>query len=141
MLFRSVKSINYIVYVLIVSAGALAMIVLYNLTNVNVCERKKELATIKVLGFYEKEVSSYIFREINILAVIGMIFGVPLGVWLHKFIIKTVEVDTVMFGQSIEWPSFFYAAGLTILFTLLVNLIMRRSIRNIDMVESMKAND
>lgn len=137
----SVKSINYIVYVLIVSAGALAMIVLYNLTNVNVCERKKELATIKVLGFYEKEVSSYIFREINILAVIGMIFGVPLGVWLHKFIIKTVEVDTVMFGQSIEWPSFFYAAGLTILFTLLVNLIMRRSIRNIDMVESMKAND
>jgi len=137
----SVKSINYIVIVLIVCAGALAVIVLYNLTNVNICERKKELATIKVLGFFDREVSAYIFREINMLAGIGILFGIPVGIWLHKFVIRTVEVNSVMFGQNIEWPSYIYAAGLTILFTLFVNLIMRRKIKDIDMVESMKAND
>jgi putative ABC transport system permease protein len=137
----SVKSINYIVIVLIVCAGALAVIVLYNLTNVNICERKKELATIKVLGFFDREVSAYIFREINMLAGIGILFGVPVGIWLHKFVIRTVEVNSVMFGQNIEWPSYLYAAGLTVLFTIFVNLIMRRKIKDIDMVESMKAND
>lgn len=137
----SVGSIDYIVMVLIIAAGALAMVVLYNLTNVNVCERKKELATIKVLGFYEREVSAYIFRETNILSVLGMIAGVPLGIWLHSFVIKTAEVDAVMFGRQIYWQSYIYAFAITLFFTFLVNLIMRKTIKNIDMVESMKAND
>lgn len=137
----SVKNIDYIIYVLIVAAGALAVIVLYNLTNVNIGERKKELATIKVLGFYRREVSSYIFREINILSYIGIVCGIPLGIMLHQFVIRTAEVGGVMFGRSISIVSFVLAAVLTVFFTLLVNLIMRKKIKDIDMVESMKAND
>ena len=138
---ESVKSIDYIVMVLIVASGALAIIVLYNLTNVNVCERKKELATIRVLGFYHKEVSAYVFREVNILSALGILFGIPAGVALHYYIIHRVEVASVMFGRTIETPSYFIAAALTVGFTILVNLIMRKPIRDIDMVESMKAND
>lgn len=137
----SVKNIDYIVMVLIISAGGLSIIVLYNLTNVNVSERKKELATIKVLGFYEREVSSYIFREINILAVLGMICGLPLGLALHRFVIKTAEVGGMMFGRNIYLLSYILSFVIMGIFTFLVNLIMRRSIRKIDMVESMKAND
>lgn len=137
----SVKNIDYIVMVLILSAGALSVIVLYNLTNINICERKKELATIKVLGFYEREVSAYIFREINLLAFIGIIIGIPAGIALHTFVIKTAEVGGMMFGRDIYWRSYVFAVIITVLFTALVNLIMRRSIRKIDMVESMKAND
>jgi putative ABC transport system permease protein len=138
---ESVKSIDYIIMVLIVASGALAIIVLYNLTNVNICERRKELATIRVLGFYRPEVSAYIFREVDILAVIGILVGIPVGIWLHHFIIVTVEVAEAMFGRTIHWQSYLIAAGFTILFTVLVNLIMRREIRKIDMVESMKAVD
>lgn len=138
---ESVKSIDYIIMVLIVASGALAIIVLYNLTNVNICERRKELATIRVLGFYRPEVSAYIFREVDILAVIGILVGIPVGIWLHHFIIITVEVAEAMFGRTIHWQSYLIAAGFTILFTVLVNLIMRREIRKIDMVESMKAVD
>ncbi|MBO5994834.1 MAG: FtsX-like permease family protein, partial [Firmicutes bacterium] len=138
---KSVKSIDYIILVLIVASGALAIIVLYNLTNVNICERKKELATIRVLGFYHHEVSAYIFREVDILAVLGILAGIPVGIWLHHFIIITVEVAGVMFGRSINPTSYLIAAAFTILFTLAVNLIMRRTIRKIDMVESMKAVD
>ncbi|MEG0918564.1 MAG: FtsX-like permease family protein [Anaerovoracaceae bacterium] len=137
----SVKNIDYIIYVLIVAAGALAVIVLYNLTNVNICERKKELATIKVLGFYQREVASYIFREINILSYIGIVFGVPLGIMLHQFVIRTAEVGGIMFGRSISLISFVLAAILTVLFTLFVNLIMGKKIKDIDMASSMKAND
>lgn len=137
----SVKNIDYIVMVLIISAGGLSIIVLYNLTNVNISERKKELATIKVLGFYEREVSSYIFREINILAAIGMIIGVPVGIALHRFVIKTAEVGGMMFGRNIYPMSYVLSFVIMGLFTFLVNLIMRRSIRRINMVESMKAND
>lgn len=137
----SVKSIDYIVMVIILSAGGLSIIVLYNLTNVNICERKKELATIKVLGFYPREVSSYIFREINLLAAIGVLFGVPLGILLHQFVIKTAEVDDVMFGRSIAPMSYLFSFLTIAIFTFIVNLIMRKSIRKIDMVESMKAND
>ena len=138
---KSVKSIDYIIMVLIVASGALAIIVLYNLTNVNICERKKELATIRVLGFYHREVSAYIFREVDILALIGILVGIPIGIWLHHYIIITVEVAGVMFGRTIHWSSYLIAAGFTILFTVFVNLIMRRTIRKIDMVESMKAVD
>ena len=138
---ESVKSIDYIIMVLIAASGALAIIVLYNLTNVNICERRKELATIRVLGFYRPEVSAYIFREVDILAVLGILVGIPVGIWLHHFIIVTVEVAEAMFGRTIHWQSYLIAAGFTILFTVLVNLIMRREIRKIDMVESMKAVD
>ncbi|MCR5135427.1 MAG: FtsX-like permease family protein [Clostridiales bacterium] len=138
---ESVKSIDYIILVLIVASAALAIIVLYNLTNVNICERRKELATIRVLGFYRPEVSAYIFREVDILAVIGILVGMPVGIWLHHYIIITVEVAAAMFGRTIHWQSYLIAAGFTILFTLLVNLIMRPQIRKIDMVESMKAVD
>lgn len=138
---ESVRSIDYIILVLIVASGALAVIVLYNLTNVNICERRKELATIRVLGFYRPEVSAYIFREVDILAVLGILVGIPVGIWLHHFIIVTVEVSAAMFGRTIYWQSYLIAAGFTILFTVLVNLIMRRQIRKIDMVESMKAVD
>ena len=117
------------------------MVVLYNLTNVNICERKKELATLRVLGFYERETERYIFRETNFLSALGSLLGLFAGVWLHHFIVRTVEVDMVMFGRSIYPLSFVYAFAISMLFTFLVNRIMRRSIRSVDMVESMKAND
>ena len=137
----TVKSIDAIVLVLILSAGILSMVVLYNLTNVNICERKKELATLRVLGFYERETERYIFRETNFLSALGSLLGLFAGIWLHHFIVRTVEVDMVMFGRSIYPLSFVYAFAISMLFTFLVNRIMRRSIRSVDMVESMKAND
>ena len=137
----TVKSIDAIVLVLILSAGILSMVVLYNLTNVNICERKKELATLRVLGFYERETERYIFRETNFLSVLGTFLGLFVGIWLHSFIVRTVEVDMVMFGRSIYPLSFVYAFVISMLFTFLVNRIMSRSIRKVDMVESMKAND
>ena len=138
---NTIKNINYIVMVLILSAGALAMIVLYNLTNINICERKKELATIKVLGFYEKEVANYIYRETNILSILGTLAGFALGIWLHAFVVKTAEVDVVMFGRQIYPMSYLLAAGVTLVFTLIVDALMLPRVRSIDMVESMKAND
>ena len=136
-----IGNINYIIYVLIVAAGALAIIVLYNLTNINISERKKELATIKVLGFHEKEVALYIYRETTVLSVLGTLAGFVFGKWLHAFVIKTAEVDAVMFGRTLYPKSFVLAAIVTMLFTFLVELIMLPKIRRISMVESMKAND
>ncbi len=138
---NTVKNIDYIVMVLIVSAGLLAVVVLYNLTNINICERKKELATLKVLGFHDRETASYIFREINILCVIGTALGLGLGVLLHRFVVKSAEVDAVMFGRTISAPSFLYAALVTLFFAALVDLIMLPQVRKISMVESMKANE
>ena len=136
-----IKSIDYIVVVLIVSAGLLAFVVLYNLTNINITERQKELATIKVLGFYNREVSAYIYRETAILSIIGTLVGLVLGIFLHLFVVKTAEVDMVMFGRSIRWWSFVLSAALTLVFSALVNLVMYRKLKNIDMVESMKAGE
>ena len=136
---QSLDSINYIVVVLIVAAGALAFVVLYNLTNINITERSKELATIKVLGFYDGEVGAYIYRETSILTLIGTACGLVFGIALHTFVIRTAEVDMVMFGRSIYPPSFVWSALLTILFSLLVNAVMYRKLKNISMVESMKA--
>lgn len=127
--------------VLIVCAGLLAFVVLYNLTNINITERQKEIATIKVLGFYNKEVSAYIYRETAILSIIGTLVGLVLGIFLHAFVVKTAEVDMVMFGRSIGWLSFVLAAVLTLFFSLLVNLVMYRKLKNVDMVESMKAGE
>ena len=136
-----IGNINYIVYVLIAAAGALAMIVLYNLTNINISERKKELATIKVLGFYEGEVARYIYRETTVLSILGTIVGFGFGIWLHSFVVRTAEVDAVMFGRVLYPKSFLLSAAVTMLFTVLVDLIMLPKIRGISMVESMKAND
>ena len=123
----------------IISAGALAFVVLYNLTNINITEREKEIATIKVLGFYDKEVSSYIYRETAALTIIGTAVGLVLGIFLHQFVIRTAEVDMVMFGRAIYAPSYLWAALLTLLFSLLVNLVMHRKLKKVSMVESMKA--
>ena len=138
---NTVKNIDYIVVVLIISAGILAVIVLYNLININICERTKELATIKVLGFHEREVASYIYRETNILCVIGTLVGFGFGVWLHSFVVKTAEVDAVMFGRSIYPQSFLFAALVTFFFTFVVDMIMLKKLKSIDIVESMKANE
>ena len=137
----SVKSIDAIVWVLILAAGMLSMVVNYNLTNVNICERRKELATIRVLGFHEREVERYIFRETNALSLIGSLIGLVVGIWLHAFVVRTVEVNFVMFGREIKPLSYAYALAISVLFTFLVNRVMSRTIRRVDMVESMKANE
>ena len=136
-----IVSLNYVVLVLIISAGALAFVVLYNLTNINVNERIREIATIKVLGFYDGEVVSYIYRENIILTIIGMALGLVLGIFLHRFIVVTAEVEYVMFGREIKPLSYVYSAILTIVFSSLVNLIMYFRLKKVDMVESMKSVD
>ncbi len=136
-----IGNVNFIIYVLIASAGALAVLVLYNLTNINISERKKELATIKVLGFYEGEVAGYIFRETTILSLLGILFGFGFGIWLHAFVVSTAEVDAVMFGRVLYPRSFLISAAITVFFTGVVDLIMIPKIRRINMVESMKANE
>ena len=133
------RSIDSIVMVLIISAAALAFVVLYNLTNINICERQKELATIKVLGFHPKEVSAYVYRETVCLSLMGTALGLFFGIFLHRFVVQTAEVDAVMFGREISPLSFAFSAVMTLLFTLLVNLAMARKLRRIDMVESLKA--
>ena len=133
------QKIDIIVVVLIVSAGVLAFVVLYNLTNININERTKEIATIKVLGFYDSEVSAYVYRESVALSVIGTLTGLVLGIFLHMFVIQSVEVDAVMFGRTIKPLSYLFSALLTLLFSALVNLVMHRKLRRISMVESMKA--
>ncbi len=135
------NSINYIVLVLIICAAALAFVVLYNLTNINIAERQKEIATIKVLGFWDKEVYTYVFRETAILTLLGSLLGLVIGVFLCRYVVATAEVDIVMFGRDIYAASYLYAAAITWLFGLLVSLVMRRRLRNIDMVESMKAGE
>ena len=131
--------LNYVVILIIVCAAALAAVVLYNLISVNLGERKKELATIKVLGFFDNEVYRYIFREIDLLALIGSLAGLALGVPLHQFIVRTVEMDQMMFIRSIAPRSYLFSVALTLFFTVVVCRLMRRHVRNISMVESMKA--
>ena len=133
------NSINAVVVMIIVCAAVLALVVLYNLTNINVAERVKEIATIKVLGFYDREVSAYVMRETVALTIIGALFGLAGGIALHRFVIYTVEVDAVMFGRTIDPSSFVYSLALTMLFSLIVNLLMGRKLKHISMVESMKA--
>ena len=140
--YRHVLSVvDMVVVVLIVSAAALAFIVLYNLTNINVEERLREIAALKVLGFTKREVYAYIFREIMLLALMGDVTGMLLGIWLERFVITTAEVDYVMFGRSIHALSFVYAFALTLVFSALVMLVMRRKLDRVDMVESLKSVD
>lgn len=132
-------SLDSVIVVLIVSAGMLAFVVLYNLNNINITERKRELATLKVLGFYDGEVSAYVFRENVLLTLIGAAVGAVLGIFLHRFVIVTVEVDAAMFGRNIYWPSFLYSILFTVGFSAFVNLTMHFKLKKIDMVESLKS--
>lgn len=132
-------SLNIVVLVLIISAGLLAFVVLYNLTTVNVSERLREIATIKVLGFYDKEVERYVFKENIVLTIIGSLVGSLLGVILHRFIMNIVEQDTVIFDKVITWPSYLYSFAITLFFAYLVNLSMKKSLHKIAMVESLKS--
>ena len=127
--------------VLIFSAGALAFVVLYNLTNINISERIREIATIKVLGFHDEEVSRYVYRENIILTIIGTILGLIMGIFLHKFIIHTTEIEFMMFGREIRSISFVYSAILTMAFSALVNFVMYFKLKKISMVESLKSID
>ena len=134
-----VKGLNGIIWVLIISSMLLAFVVLSNLITVNISERQREIATLKVLGFRRDEVKKYIFKENNLLAGIGGIVGIPVGIALHRYIMRTVEMDYLMFGRNIEWISFFYALVLTILFSVIVNRMMTKRLNDIRMVESLKS--
>ena len=136
---KSLEVVNHVVAILILAAALLAFIVLYNLTNINIEERIREIASLKVLGFTRHEVDAYVFREIALLAVFGALFGLVLGTYLEGFVVQTAEIDLVMFGRSIHMPSYWFAFGLTLVFSLLVYVAMRSKLKNIDMVESLKS--
>ena len=133
------RSLNLVIVVLIVSAGMLAFVVLYNLNNINITERQRELATLKVLGFYDGEVASYVYRENILLTIIGSVVGMVLGNLLHRYIILTVEVEEAMFGRQIHWQSYLYSFLFTAAFSLFVNWVMFYKLKKIDMVESLKS--
>ena len=136
---ESLAVVNRVVAILIVAAALLAFIVLYNLTNINIEERIREIASLKVLGFTRHEVDAYVFREIALLAIFGAFFGLVLGTYLEGFVVQTAEIDLVMFGRAIHAPSYWFAFGLTLVFSLLVYVAMRPKLKNIDMVESLKS--
>ncbi|MDO4276771.1 MAG: ABC transporter permease [Eubacteriales bacterium] len=136
---RMLSSLKTVIVVLIVSAGMLAFVVLYNLNNINITERQRELATLKVLGFFDKEVSQYVFRENILLTLIGVLAGAAFGILLHRFVIVTVEVDAVMFGRNIKALSFVYSGLFTCGFSAFVNMVMHYKLKKIDMVESLKS--
>ena len=131
-------NMTFVVWILIISAGLLAFVVLYNLANVNISERIRELATIKVLGFYDKEVYDYVGRETTILTIIGILLGLVAGYFLEMFILKTCELDILMFDTRISIWSYVYSASLTILFTLIVSVVTYFALKKIDMIESLK---
>ena len=133
------RSLNLVIVVLIVSAGMLAFVVLYNLNNINITERQRELATLKVLGFYDGEVASYVYRENILLTIIGAVVGMVLGNFLHRYTILTVEVEEAMFGRQIHWQSYLYSFLFTAAFSLFVNWVMFYKLKKIDMVESLKS--
>ena len=132
---------RYIVLVVVVCAAALAFIVLYNLTNINITERVREIATLKVLGFTPHEVNAYIYRETMLLSLIGAFVGLFLGIAMEGYVVITAEVDQVMFGREIHALSFIIAFALTMLFSVIVTLAMKFKLKKIDMVESLKSVD
>ena len=136
---RMLGSLGAVIWVLIISAGMLAFVVLYNLNNINITERQRELATLKVLGFYDGEVSQYVFRENILLSFIGILAGAVFGILLHRYVITTVEVDAVMFGRNIKPISFVYSGLITFGFSMFVNMVMHFKLKKIDMVESLKS--
>lgn len=139
MLNTTMESLNYVVVVLIVSAGLLAFAVLYNLSNVNISERIRELATIKVLGFYDKEVYSYVTRETILLTIIGIFFGLIAGYFLNFFILGTCEIDMLRFSKVLHPLSYLYAILITVLFTVIVNIFTYFTLKKINMIESLKS--
>lgn len=135
----TLSAMNYVVYVLIISAGLLAFIVLYNLSNINISERIRELATIKVLGFYDKEVYDYITREVVLLTIIGILFGLIFGFFLNSFILGTCEIEMLRFKRIVTTQSYLLSAIITIIFTCIVNFITFFSLKKVDMIESLKS--
>ena len=125
--------LDYIVWMVTVCAGALAFIVLYNLTNININERIREIATIKVLGFYPGETAAYVFRENNTLTFLGMLVGLPLGKWLHAYVMSQIRIDTI------AWQSVMFSILLTAVFAAIVNVVMYFKLRRISMAESLKS--
>ena len=134
----SMSAIDYAVIIIIVAAAALAFVVLYNLTNINITERMRELATLKVLGFYDRETSAYIYRENVFLTMFGILLGLVMGRFLHSWLVLTVEVDIVMFGRTAPAYAYLLAAGLTVLFSVIVNIAAHFRLKKVDMVESLK---
>jgi putative ABC transport system permease protein len=134
-----ISTMNLVTYILIISAAALSFVVLYNLTNVNISERIREIATIKVLGFYDGEVANYVYRENLIITFIGAFFGLFLGMALHNYIMLTVEMDNVMFGNAVKPITFVLSYVITVLFSLVVNAAMYGKLKKVPMVESLKA--
>ncbi len=137
----TIQSLSYVVLVMIISAGALAFVVLYNLTNVNISERIREIATIKVLGFYDNEVLAYVYRENTVLTLIGTFVGLIIGIFLHRFIMVTVEMENIMFGLKVEPWSYVFSILLTLVFSIFVNFVMYYKLKNVEMVESLKSID
>ena len=134
-----IEQIDNMLVVLIVSAGLLAFVVLYNLNNINITERQRELATLKVLGFYDGEVASYVYRENMVLTLFGIVAGMGIGTFLHQYVIRTVEVDMMMFGRNVFPRSYLWSALITLAFALFVNVMMFYRLRKIDMIESLKS--
>ncbi|HAC6008056.1 TPA_asm: ABC transporter permease [Listeria monocytogenes] len=139
LLNETLDSLNIVIVVLITSAALLAFVVLYNLTNINVSERIRELSTIKVLGFYPKEVTMYVYRENIILTLMGIAAGFILGFFLHRFIITTAEVDQMMFSSAISWTSYLFSGILTLVFATVVMVVMHIKLKRIDMIEALKS--
>lgn len=137
----SINSVDNIIWILIIAAGLLAFVVLYNLTNINIGERQRELATLKVLGFYDKETYQYIFRETVILSIVGGLIGLFAGIFLYRVVISTVEPDMILLTRDLTFQGYLAAGILTMLFTWLVNQCMKPRIKNIDMLESLKSVD
>ncbi len=134
-----INSLYFIVILMIIAAAILAFVVLYNLNNINISERRRELATLKLLGFYDKELNAYVYRENIVLTILGTILGIFLGIILHRFVMITVETDVYMFGRELEPLSIVIGAVLTIIFALATNLIMYYKLKKIDMIESLKS--
>lgn len=134
-----IKNLDFIIILMVASAAILAFVVLYNLNNINITERRRELATFKLLGFYDNELASYVYRENVVLTILGIILGIVLGIVLHRFVMITVETDVYMFGRELEFLSVVIATIITVIFTVIVNAIMYFSLKKIDMVESLKS--
>ena len=136
---HSMERVDFVVVIIILAAAALAMVVLFNLSNINITERQRELATIKLLGFYDGEVSAYVYRENIVLTLFGILMGCFMGHWLHIYLVRSTEIDLMMFGRQTATSAYVYAAILTMLFSIAVNILAHFRMKKIDMVESLKS--
>ena len=134
-----IGALNLVVWVLIAATGLLVFVVLFNLNNINISERRRELASLKVRGFFNMDVAMYVYRENIFLTIFGILLGLFLGTWLHQYLITTLEVDLIMFGREINSISYLYSTLFTIAFAVLVNIGMYKKLKQIDMIESLKS--